>query len=207
MIRMVLFGLAFVAVTVVLVVMQPGAGRLAADDPAPEPVVTRAEPVLGQAPQPVRAAAAPTPVALSAPQPRQTSPRIATQSDLDDQSLRKMTWQTLSGLNHATGRDSAPGQPGSLLHTIVRRSMGDTSTPPPSASTGPAIRLRAATVAPAAPQSPDTYVVQTGDSLMSIAEKIYGDINMTGPLFAANQNILSRPDDLRSGQSLILPSK
>lgn len=42
---------------------------------------------------------------------------------------------------------------------------------------------------------------------MSIAEKVYGDINMTGPLFASNQQILSRPDDLRAGQTLILPQK
>jgi nucleoid-associated protein YgaU len=198
---MVLFGLAFVAVTIVLVVMQPGAGRLASDDPVSEPVVTRAEPALNQAAQPAPLVAVSAPAALSSVQPRQQVGRTATQSDLDDQSLRKMTWDTLSGLNHATGRDSAPGQPGSLLHTIVRRSLGE-------APVTPSPRLRTATIVPAVKEvSPSVYVVQTGDSLMSIAEKVYGDINMTGPLFAANQKILSRPDDLRAGQSLILPPK
>lgn len=67
MIRMVLFGLAFVAVTIVLVVMQPGAGRLAANDPAPEPMVTRAEPALSQPAQHNPLGNVPTPVALAAP--------------------------------------------------------------------------------------------------------------------------------------------
>ena len=200
MIRMVLFGLAFVAVTIILVVMQPGAGRLASDDPVSEPVVTRAEPALSQAAQTPPLVEVSAPAALSAVQPRQPVGRIAAKSNLDDQSLRKMTWDTLSGLNHATGRDSAPGQPGSLLHTIVRRSLGDAPV-----ATSPS--LRTATIVPAVKAAPNIYVVQTGDSLMSIAEKVYGDINMTGPLFAANQKILSRPDDLRSGQSLILPAK
>jgi nucleoid-associated protein YgaU len=42
---------------------------------------------------------------------------------------------------------------------------------------------------------------------VSIADAIYGDVNMTGPLFAANQAILSRPDDLKPGQALVLPNR
>lgn len=192
MIRMVLLALGFVVVTVALVVLQPGAGRRAADEAMPEPMVTRAEPALTASepvPQSDTLLTQQMPPAVLAPQrPVAMAPQ---QGDLDDQSLRKMTWQTLSSLNHATGRESAPGQPGSLLHTIVRRSLDETPV---------------ATSAPAASAS-DIYVVQTGDSLVSIAEKIYGDVNMTGPLFAANQAILSRPDDLRAGQTLVLPAK
>ena len=40
---------------------------------------------------------------------------------------------------------------------------------------------------------------------MSIAQAVYGDVNMTGPLFAANQELLQRPDSLRPGQTLVLP--
>ncbi len=192
MIRMVLLALGFVVVTVALVVLQPGSGRRAADEPLPEPVVTRAEPAL----------TASEPVVQSEPYATQQMPpavltpqrpvaMVPQQGDMDDHSLRKMTWQTLSSLNHATGRESAPGQPGSLLHTIVRRSLDEAPD---------------ATSAPEASVS-DVYVVQTGDSLVSIAEKVYGDVNMTGPLFAANQAILSRPDDLRAGQTLVLPAK
>ncbi len=193
MIRMVLLGLGFVVVTVALVVLQPGAGRRAAVEPMPEPVVTRAEPALTASEPMAQSDTLLTqhmPPAVLAPQ--RPVAMATQQGDLDDQSLRKMTWQTLSSLNHATGRESAPGQPGSLLHTIVRRSLDEA----PAAGTS----------APVASVS-DVYVVQSGDSLVSIAEKIYGDVNMTGPLFAANQAILSRPDDLRAGQSLVLPAK
>ena len=100
-----------------------------------------------------------------------------------------MTWDTLANLNNATGQDVPPGQPGSLLHTIVRRSLSD-------AGDG-SVATRESGLG--------SYLVQEGDSLVSIAERVYGDVNMTGPLFAANQDALTRPDDLRSGQVLILP--
>lgn len=102
-----------------------------------------------------------------------------------------MTWDSLANLNHATGREAAPGQPGSLLHSIVRRSM-DGMPPQPQ---------------PRPEAASSRYTVQEGDSLVSIAGKLYGDINMTGPLFAANRSILARPDDLRAGQRLVLPKK
>lgn len=187
MIRMVLFALGFVAITIALVIVQPGSGRKTALDDAPmaEPV-TRAEPALMPVSPEVQAAPQARP-ALVVPQPVPPAGGVA----LDDQKMRQMTWDTLSSLNHATGREAAPGQPGSLLHTIVRRSLDA----PGGAVGQPLARV------------PDVYVVQPGDSLVSIADKIYGDVNMTGPLFAANQAILSRPDDLRAGQSLVLPSR
>jgi len=198
MIRMVLFALGFLAITVTLVVMQPGADRRVVEGALPEPV-TRAEPglpngltdqvVVGVAPQ----GYAPAPEAV--PERSFVLPGTPTVSaptaDLNDQEMRRMTWDTLSSLNQATGRESAPGQPGSLLHTIVRRSLD-----------GVPAGIRAT------PQAGlGQYVVQSGDTLVSIAERVYGDVNMTGPLFAANQGKLSRPDDLRPGQTLILPGR
>ncbi|WP_136441901.1 LysM peptidoglycan-binding domain-containing protein [Pacificoceanicola onchidii] len=193
MIRMVLFAVGFIAITIALVVFQPGSNRTASTPDIPQPV-TRAEPALdAAAPQDDPLARAISNGVGQAPQPApRPTPRIAVapSSDLDDQSLRRMTWDTLSNLNQATGHEKAPGQPGSLLHTIVRRSLDDT------------------TAAPAAQEATaeGTYIVQPGDSLVSIAELIYGDVNMTGPLFAANQQQLARPDDLRPGQKLILPA-
>ncbi len=201
MIRMVLFALGFLAITVALVVLQPGADRGGPEGPLPEPV-TRAEPRLpsGLA-QPEGSSGA---LFSDVPFARQPEPEpepfahtalglpptpLAKGGDMDDQEMRRMTWDTLSSLNQATGRESAPGQPGSLLHTIVRRSLDGVP----------------AGVAPVVNNSTGTYVVQSGDSLVSIAERVYGDVNMTGPLFAANQDLLSRPDDLRPGQTLILP--
>ena len=189
MIRMVLFGLAFLGITIGLLVFQPGSNRRA-PEPLGEPV-TRAEPE-------VAAEVAPTPVAdLPPPRTVQVPVLVPTPEMLDDQSMRKLTWSTLSSLNHATGRETAPGQPGSLLHTIVRRSLDD----------GPPVTEDGLAVAEGDTDATGLYVVQEGDSLVSIAERVYGDMNMTGPLFAANQAILARPDDLRPGQTLVLPAR
>ncbi|MFW2588467.1 LysM peptidoglycan-binding domain-containing protein [Sagittula sp. SSi028] len=192
MIRMVLFALGFLAITVALLVIQPGAPRERAERPAGEAVVTRAQPALTDiATEPKPEIIAPlvepedTKVALP---PRSTPAPIASAVDLDDQELRRMTWNTLSSLNQATGRAHAPGEPGSLLHTIVQRSLGD--------GDGATVAARAI---------PDSYTVRAGDSLVSIAEAVYGDVNMTGPLFAANQSVLAQPNDLRAGQVLSLP--
>lgn len=197
MIRMVLLGLGFLAVTVALVVLQPGAGPRTEDQPllGTSPV-TRGEPALtmpltdephvAEPTQPVQA----TPL-FTAPQPAPTA-TAAAPADMDDQSIRRMTWDTLSNLNQATGRESAPGQPGSLLHTIVRRSLDDQGAAPGVGGSAQSARN-------------GVYVVQPGDSLVSIAQSIYGDVNMTGPLFAANQELLKGPDSLQPGQSLVLP--
>jgi nucleoid-associated protein YgaU len=187
MIRMILLAMAFVGITVALLVFQPGSRR-AELAPLPDPVVTRAEPSLEADDLPVPGLLLqPAVTAQSAP-----APVVMPQGNMDDQALRKMTWDTLSNLNHATGKDSAPGQPGSLLHTIVKRSLNDGSRAPSTAHVA---------------EVPSVYIVQSGDSLVSIAEAIYGDVNMTGPLFAANQEILNRPDDLRPGQALVLPAR
>ena len=46
MIRMVLFALGFIAITVTLVIVQPGARNRGPETPALEPAVTRAQPAL-----------------------------------------------------------------------------------------------------------------------------------------------------------------
>ncbi|WP_425100883.1 LysM peptidoglycan-binding domain-containing protein [Tropicibacter sp. S64] len=199
MIRMVLLAVGFVAITIALVVFQPGSNRAARLPDMPSPV-TRAEPALDTAPvqDPLASAVANGLVQTPAPQPAAPKPQIQPQTrvasapaaGLDDQTMRRMTWDTLSNLNQATGHEKAPGQPGSLLHTIVRRSLNEPAMPAPAASAAEGV-----------------YIVQPGDSLVSIAERVYGDVNMTGPLFAANQSKLTRPDDLRPGQQLVLPAK
>ncbi|MBP0483152.1 LysM peptidoglycan-binding domain-containing protein [Sagittula salina] len=193
MIRMVLFALGFVAITVTLLIVQPGS-RSRMPHAAPVPAVSRAQPALTEAV--TRASVPAEDIARIAPdEPRfgrrvpSTTPAPAAPppvQTLGDEDMRRMTWEALSGLNRATGRETTPGQPGSLLHTIVQRSLAIVSAPDGQSA---------------------AYVVQDGDSLVSIAERIYGDVNMTGPLFAANQSILTRPDDLRPGQMLVLPGK
>lgn len=200
MIRMVLLGLGFVAVTAALMLMQPGVLGWASDrasDGVPTEPVTRAEPAAVTTPLRTEAAADRVlgfPAGFTpATRTVTAAPVIRSAERQDDEQMRRMTWQALSSLNHVTGRDRAPGQPGSLLHTIVQRSL-DGGAATPVTQTQP--RLAAA---------PPVYIVQSGDSLVSIAEQVYGDVNMTGPLFAANQALLGRPDNLRVGQNLVLP--
>ena len=195
MIRAALYFIGFVAVTAALIFLQPAAKSF---DDAPAQAVTRNEPDLTaiapdfdatlerrvvaemvETPDTAPVAAdLPdlAPVTLS----RQPTPPTADPSD-----MRALTWDTVARLNAATGRDAPAGRPGSLLHTIIKRSVED-------AGQGGAIQR---------------YVVKPGDSLISIAQEVYGDANMTGPLYAANQSLLSGPNDLKAGQTLILPNR
>lgn len=201
MIRMVLLAACFLVITIALVIFQPGSGRQLANAPQSEPAVTRATPALETPRSEPGAASALSPASArpaSTASAHQVS-AVTESADLDDEALRRMTWETLSNISRATGKEAAPGQPGSVLHTIVRRSLDDTPKQSASAPVTPVARQQAS--------APNIYVVQPGDTLVSIAERVYGDVNMTGPLFAANQAILSLPDDLRAGQTLVLPSR
>jgi nucleoid-associated protein YgaU len=50
-----------------------------------------------------------------------------------------------------------------------------------------------------------TYVVQPGDSLSSISRKFYQSSSRWKDILDANQNQLSNPDELKAGQTIILP--
>jgi nucleoid-associated protein YgaU len=50
-----------------------------------------------------------------------------------------------------------------------------------------------------------TYQVQHGDTLTSISRKIYQSPNRWKDILDANQNQLSNPDELKPGQTIILP--
>ncbi len=52
-----------------------------------------------------------------------------------------------------------------------------------------------------------TYLVQSGDSLGSVAMKFYGNPNLFKPIFEANRNILATPSSIRTGQTLLIPSR
>lgn len=56
------------------------------------------------------------------------------------------------------------------------------------------------------PASPaKTLVVRNGDTLSSIAARVYGDSSQWQKIFEANRSILKRPGDLRTGQTLTIP--
>ncbi|WP_186766475.1 LysM peptidoglycan-binding domain-containing protein [Puniceibacterium confluentis] len=182
MIRLVLFFGGFVAVTLLLLVFQPGAAvkRGGYSDNPPE--VSRGAPQLTGAFDTAEPEVTPTPQEQPPGDPRRV---MDTHSPAAAPDLRRLTWDSIARLNAATGRSRAPGQPGSLLHSIVRKSLEVQQTP--------AIR------------NPAEYIVRPGDTLVSIAQALYDDVNMSGPLFAANQHVLAGPDDLRAGQVLKLP--
>lgn len=50
-----------------------------------------------------------------------------------------------------------------------------------------------------------TYVVQSGDTLVSISKKFYQTPSRWKDVLDANQNQLSNPDELKVGQTIILP--
>ncbi len=66
---------------------------------------------------------------------------------------------------------------------------------------------RGATVTAAPPRGPgdDTYVVQPGDNLGSIAQKLLGSVRDTERLFEANRDVLDSKDSLQVGQVLKIP--
>ncbi len=50
-----------------------------------------------------------------------------------------------------------------------------------------------------------TYVVQSGDTLVSISKKFYQSSSRWKDILDANQNQLADPDALKAGQTIILP--
>jgi len=49
------------------------------------------------------------------------------------------------------------------------------------------------------------YVVQKGDTLQKISEKLYGTTRKWQSLYNANKHMLKSPDRIRSGQKLLIP--
>ncbi len=59
--------------------------------------------------------------------------------------------------------------------------------------------------ADAPPPAPQTYVVQAGDSLSSISEKIYGDAKYWDTILFHNKEKISDPNMIHPGQELTIP--
>jgi nucleoid-associated protein YgaU len=74
---------------------------------------------------------------------------------------------------------------------------GMTRLPPPEQAAAEAEKAAKAKVR--------TYVVQSGDTLVSISRKFYQTTGRWKDILDANQNQLSNPDELKAGQTIILP--
>lgn len=153
-------------------------------------------------------------------QPATPAPvRAATPSTMP----RDMSWQTLNALNSLGQVSKAPGQEGSLLNSIVRRSLGHvdgtqplqaaptTFTAPRTTAVPAAQGLVQRTARLAAPErgttglsgsASNTYTVSSGDTLALIAIKLYGSALATDRLLSDNPSLRRNPNALRIGQVL-----
>ena len=130
--------------------------------------------------------------------------------------LRDMSWQTLNALNGIGYVSKAPGQQGSLLNSIVRRSMGHVdgtlivsapssqmrvalSAPAVAINNAP-VRRQAARAKIAANTGLQNYTVSSGDTLALIAIKLYGSALATDQLLQDNPVLRQNPNTLRIGQ-------
>ena len=71
--------------------------------------------------------------------------------------------------------------------------------------TAPPASAPASTPAAAASHAGETYTVQAGDTLSSIAKKFLGNANAYMDIFNANRDQLSDPDKIKPGQVLKIP--
>jgi len=53
--------------------------------------------------------------------------------------------------------------------------------------------------------APETYTVQSGDTLSAIAERFYGNADDYTRIFEANRDKLDNPDMIQPGQELTIP--
>jgi 5'-nucleotidase len=58
------------------------------------------------------------------------------------------------------------------------------------------------------PEAGQTYTVQSGDTLLSIAQQVYGDATLWRTIYDANRDTIGdNPDQLKIGQTLRIPPK
>jgi LysM repeat protein len=108
----------------------------------------------------------------------------------------------------------ASGARADAARSALHRLEGGSSSPEGGSSSRPRVagvsRLSspeqaAAEAEKAAKGKVHTYVVQSGDSLVSISRKFYQTTARWKDILDANQNQLSNPDELKPGQTIILP--
>jgi nucleoid-associated protein YgaU len=118
--------------------------------------------------------------------------------------LRDMSWQTLNALNGLGRAPKGPGQEGSLLNSIVRRSMGQVGSASTALLVQPYVAkaLSVASVGQVQAAADQGYVVAPGDTLALIAVKLYGSALATDRLLSQNPVLRQNPNALRIGQVL-----
>lgn len=135
----------------------------------------------------------------SAPVPARPAPVQAT-----PQELRQTSWNILESLNEVSGRNVPPGDPGSLLHTIVGRALQDSAV---QLGEPDIAQHRPGNISASSVPNNGEYLVRKNDTLLMIAQRLYGDPAAFVKIYEANRDQLSRPEDLRAGHLLRLPAQ
>ena len=113
----------------------------------------------------------------------------------------------------ACGAGAAAPTPTAVPATAVSAVPAPSPQRPPLASPvvspAPAVTAASPTAAAATDTAGgDTYEVQSGDTLLSIADQFYGDTTQWRRIYDANKDVIgSDPDKLKIGMKLKIPPK
>lgn len=105
-----------------------------------------------------------------------------------------------AALRTAGGRVDTRG----ILSGIVQRSTGQSAAQQVVGGRG--VEVRIVQKADGSSEKHQFYTVSSGDSLGGIAMRFYGDAAYYTRIFEANRSRVSRPDKIRVGQRLVIPT-
>lgn len=106
---------------------------------------------------------------------------------------------------NGTGAVGRLGQATSDWRPAQAPSNHETPTKSAAAKTSSAAALAAAEAERQAKTRVRTYVVQSGDTLVSISRKFYQSPNRWKDILDTNKYQMTNPDELKAGQTIILP--
>jgi 5'-nucleotidase len=113
------------------------------------------------------------------------------------------------GVTSACGATGATPTPTALPPTVAAAPPVASPQRPALASPAPSPALASPTPVAASSAAPEqTYEVKAGDTLLSIAEEVYGDATKWRKIYDANKDTIGAdPDKLKLEQKLKIPPK
>ncbi|MFU8777901.1 MAG: LysM peptidoglycan-binding domain-containing protein [Roseovarius sp.] len=194
MLRVTLIAAGFVAITLALILMQPGKPLPVADlPPLGNNDVTHAGPDLSAIAAPASVSYALANSTTRAPQPAAPlSPSaMPVGQAIESIAINSLQQGQSESYIDAMVNDAAQKGKVEVPHGLVTaEGRVDTTL------------LLSALSQPARPRIPNTYTATTGDNLASIAYRFYGDFARQADILAANPNTMQPTDRLRTGQVL-----
>lgn len=113
------------------------------------------------------------------------------------------------GVSTSCGGTAAPPTPTAVPPTVAAPPPVASVQRPALASPAPSPAVVAPTAAPVTSAEPEqTYEVKSGDTLLSIAQDVYGDQAQWRRIYDANKDVIGAdPDKLKLEQKLKIPPK